>query len=76
MNLDNLKIGDKVTLNTLKNSWKTSVTRITKTKVIVKHERETPISGFTSKANCECWFRKSDGKNVGPTTYNVYFLTC
>ena len=70
LDLTKLKINDKVLLCHNNNacdciSEQTSVTRITKTKVIVKVNRQHTK---------EQYFRKSDGYDMGPTTTNVYYL--
>ena len=61
-----LTIGDKVELWIVgKKICDTTVTRVTKRKVVVSHK--------TSNYHEQC-FRRKDGLDIGPVTHNVYFL--
>lgn len=65
-NLNDLKVGDKVQICTVKSCRETVVIRVTKTRVVVNNDFNPHTSYQT--------FRKNDGKDFGPTTSNVFFL--
>lgn len=62
-----LKIGQKVHLCTTSYRAKATVFKITKTMVMVKTDDE--------KGKNYHRFRKTDGRDMGPITSNVYFLS-